>query len=120
MRSAVLQRSCIGDVVTVKNCLETIILTVFNLYFLPAVNVKTAEIFPATFPEKGPDEDLRSAHILTGAPVSKSHGENGKGRPAGAMKHPEFEEKTPLVGLSLWVLGLLLPFHVVCWNSWVM
>ncbi|NXY48241.1 NTAN1 amidohydrolase, partial [Ceuthmochares aereus] len=32
-----------------------------------AVNVKTAEIFPATFPEKGPDEDLRSAHILTGA-----------------------------------------------------
>ncbi|XP_048817160.1 protein N-terminal asparagine amidohydrolase isoform X3 [Lagopus muta] len=32
-----------------------------------AVNVKTAEIFPATFPEKGPDEDLRSAHVLTGA-----------------------------------------------------
>lgn len=40
--------------------------------FLPAVNVKTAEIFPATFPEKGPDEDLRSAHILTGARVSKN------------------------------------------------
>uniref|UniRef100_A0A8U7NF60 N-terminal asparagine amidase n=1 Tax=Corvus moneduloides TaxID=1196302 RepID=A0A8U7NF60_CORMO len=35
-----------------------------------AVNVKTAEIFPATFPEKGPDEDLRSAHVLTGAPLT--------------------------------------------------
>ena len=45
---------------------ETILIK-FKLYFLPAVNVKTAEIFPATFPEKGPDEDLRSAHVLTGA-----------------------------------------------------
>uniref|UniRef100_A0A8D0GJK5 N-terminal asparagine amidase n=1 Tax=Sphenodon punctatus TaxID=8508 RepID=A0A8D0GJK5_SPHPU len=32
-----------------------------------AVNVKTAEIVHATFPHKGPDEDLRSARILTGA-----------------------------------------------------
>lgn len=48
---------------------ETILIK-FKLYFLPAVNVKTAEIFPATFPEKGPDEDLRSAHVLTGARVS--------------------------------------------------
>lgn len=40
------------------------------------MNVKTAEIFPATFPEKGPDEDLRSAHVLTGATVSK----NNRGR----------------------------------------
>uniref|UniRef100_A0A8V0Z666 N-terminal asparagine amidase n=1 Tax=Gallus gallus TaxID=9031 RepID=A0A8V0Z666_CHICK len=39
----------------------------FPIIYGIAVNVKTAEIFPATFPEKGPDEDLRSAHVLTGA-----------------------------------------------------
>ncbi|XP_053219995.1 protein N-terminal asparagine amidohydrolase isoform X1 [Podarcis raffonei] len=32
-----------------------------------AANVKTGEIFHATFPDKGPDVDLRSASILTGA-----------------------------------------------------
>ncbi|XP_075422239.1 protein N-terminal asparagine amidohydrolase [Ascaphus truei] len=31
-----------------------------------AINVKTAEIFKATFEDRGPDEDLRSAHILAG------------------------------------------------------
>ncbi|KAE8579726.1 hypothetical protein XENTR_v10024163 [Xenopus tropicalis] len=31
-----------------------------------AVNVKTAQIFKATFQDRGPDEDLRSAYILTG------------------------------------------------------
>lgn len=76
--SAVLQHNVVGPMVVVKKCLQTINLTVFNLCFLPAVNVKTAEIFPATFPEKGPDEDLRSAHVLTGAPVSKREGENGE------------------------------------------
>nr|XP_054499491.1 protein N-terminal asparagine amidohydrolase isoform X3 [Agelaius phoeniceus] len=40
----------------------------FPIIYGIAVNVKTAEIFPATFPVKGPDEDLRSAHTLTGAP----------------------------------------------------
>ncbi|KAM6080126.1 protein N-terminal asparagine amidohydrolase isoform 2-T2 [Theristicus caerulescens] len=39
-------------------------------FCVTAVNVKTAEIFPATFPEKGPDEDLRSAHVLTGATLT--------------------------------------------------
>ncbi|KAJ7416051.1 RNA polymerase I-specific transcription initiation factor RRN3 [Willisornis vidua] len=42
----------------------------FPIIYGIAVNVKTAEIFPATFPEKGPDEDLRSAHVLTGAPLT--------------------------------------------------
>ncbi|XP_063199871.1 protein N-terminal asparagine amidohydrolase isoform X2 [Chroicocephalus ridibundus] len=42
----------------------------FPIIYGVAVNVKTAEIFPATFPEKGPDEDLRSAHILTGATLT--------------------------------------------------
>ncbi|XP_054856629.1 protein N-terminal asparagine amidohydrolase-like [Eublepharis macularius] len=32
-----------------------------------AANVKTGEIFHAFFPDKGPEEDLRSASILTGA-----------------------------------------------------
>ena len=30
------------------------------------VNVKTGEIFPAMFPDKGPDQALRSARNLTG------------------------------------------------------
>jgi hypothetical protein len=32
----------------------------------PGVNVKTGELFPATFPDKGPDQALRSARHLTG------------------------------------------------------
>lgn len=32
------------------------------------VNVKTGEIFPATFPDKGPDLALRCARQLTGIP----------------------------------------------------
>uniref|UniRef100_A0A670JSG7 N-terminal asparagine amidase n=1 Tax=Podarcis muralis TaxID=64176 RepID=A0A670JSG7_PODMU len=36
-----------------------------------AANVKTGEIFHATFPDKGPDVDLRSASILTGAKVRR-------------------------------------------------
>uniref|UniRef100_A0A8C8SWG8 N-terminal asparagine amidase n=1 Tax=Pelusios castaneus TaxID=367368 RepID=A0A8C8SWG8_9SAUR len=39
----------------------------FPIVYGIAVNVKTAEIFHATFPDKGPDEDLRSAYMLTGA-----------------------------------------------------
>lgn len=36
------------------------------------VNVKTGEIFPATFPDKGPDQALRCARYLTGvSQVSK-------------------------------------------------
>uniref|UniRef100_A0A8C0FI74 N-terminal asparagine amidase n=1 Tax=Bubo bubo TaxID=30461 RepID=A0A8C0FI74_BUBBB len=42
----------------------------FPIIYGIAVNVKTAEIFPATFPEKGPDEDLRSARVLTGAALT--------------------------------------------------
>lgn len=30
------------------------------------LNVKTGEIFPATFPDKGPDQALRCARQLTG------------------------------------------------------
>lgn len=32
------------------------------------VNIKTGEIFPATFPDKGPDQALRCARHLTGQP----------------------------------------------------
>ncbi|XP_007891901.1 protein N-terminal asparagine amidohydrolase isoform X2 [Callorhinchus milii] len=34
-----------------------------------AVDVKTGEIFHATFPEKGPDEDIRSARSFMGGPM---------------------------------------------------
>ncbi|XP_024049956.2 protein N-terminal asparagine amidohydrolase isoform X2 [Terrapene carolina triunguis] len=42
----------------------------FPIIYGIAVNVKTAEIFHATFPDKGPDEDLRSARMLTGSPMT--------------------------------------------------
>ncbi|XP_039346895.1 protein N-terminal asparagine amidohydrolase isoform X2 [Mauremys reevesii] len=42
----------------------------FPIIYGIAVNVKTAEIFHATFPDKGPDKDLRSARMLTGAPMT--------------------------------------------------
>lgn len=32
------------------------------------VNIKTGEIFPATFPDKGPDQPLRSVRHLVGLP----------------------------------------------------
>lgn len=34
-----------------------------------AVNVKTGDLFPATFQDKGPEEDLRSARSFTGGPM---------------------------------------------------
>ncbi|XP_032559620.1 protein N-terminal asparagine amidohydrolase isoform X1 [Chiroxiphia lanceolata] len=87
----------------------------FPIIYGIAVNVKTAEIFPATFPEKGPDEDLRSAHVLTGAPVSKNNtgGETvflSEGETSWD-KYPKSEE-TKSFGSILWVLGLLLLFNV--------
>ncbi|XP_042294342.1 protein N-terminal asparagine amidohydrolase isoform X2 [Sceloporus undulatus] len=36
-------------------------------FCVTGVNVKTGEVFHATFPDRGPAEDLRSASILTGA-----------------------------------------------------
>lgn len=36
------------------------------------VNVKSGEIFPATFPDKGPDQPLRFARHLTGIPQVRS------------------------------------------------
>lgn len=33
------------------------------------VSVKTGEVFPASFPHKGPAEELRSARTFSGGPV---------------------------------------------------
>uniref|UniRef100_F6R4T8 N-terminal asparagine amidase n=1 Tax=Monodelphis domestica TaxID=13616 RepID=F6R4T8_MONDO len=38
-------------------------------FCVTAVNIKTAEIFRASFPERGPEEELRSARSLTGGPM---------------------------------------------------
>lgn len=35
-----------------------------------AVNIRTAEIYRASFPDRGPEEELRAARALTGGPVS--------------------------------------------------
>lgn len=42
------------------------------LNFPAAVNVKTGEIFQATFPDRGPDEDVRAARTFLGGSVSLS------------------------------------------------
>uniref|UniRef100_A0A4X2KR06 N-terminal asparagine amidase n=1 Tax=Vombatus ursinus TaxID=29139 RepID=A0A4X2KR06_VOMUR len=41
----------------------------FPVVYGIAVNIKTAEIFRASFPERGPEEELRSARSLTGGPM---------------------------------------------------
>lgn len=40
------------------------------LLSLAAVNIKTAEIYRASFQDRGPEEELRAARALTGGPVS--------------------------------------------------
>ena len=40
---------------------------ILNKFFWKGFNVKTGEIFHATFPDKGPDMPLRSARQLTGS-----------------------------------------------------
>ncbi|XP_053550338.1 protein N-terminal asparagine amidohydrolase isoform X2 [Bombina bombina] len=42
----------------------------FPIIYGIAVNVKTGEIFKATFQDRGPDEDLRSTYILTGGSMT--------------------------------------------------
>jgi hypothetical protein len=39
---------------------------------LAAVNIKTAEIYRASFQDRGPEEQLRAARALAGGPVSGS------------------------------------------------
>ncbi|KAF6126127.1 N-terminal asparagine amidase [Phyllostomus discolor] len=39
------------------------------LLSLTAVNIKTAEIYRASFQDRGPEEELRAARALTGGPM---------------------------------------------------
>jgi len=43
-----------------------VLVFMYCCYLFSGVNVKTGELFPATFPDKGPDQALRSARHLTG------------------------------------------------------
>ncbi|XP_046660426.1 protein N-terminal asparagine amidohydrolase isoform X2 [Homalodisca vitripennis] len=53
--------ACIGELNTiVRNGVH------WPILYGAGVNVKTGEIFPATFPDKGPEQALRSARHLTG------------------------------------------------------
>ncbi|XP_023102396.1 protein N-terminal asparagine amidohydrolase isoform X3 [Felis catus] len=40
-----------------------------DLFIPTAVNIKTAEIYRASFPDRGPEEELRAARALTGGPM---------------------------------------------------
>ena len=42
----------------------------FPIIYGIAVNIKTAEIYRASFQDRGPEEELRAARALTGGPVS--------------------------------------------------
>ena len=52
---------CVGELCTVRRNA-----TPWPLLYGVGVNVKTGEIFPAQFTDKGPDMDIRMARILTG------------------------------------------------------
>ncbi|XP_006742524.1 protein N-terminal asparagine amidohydrolase [Leptonychotes weddellii] len=41
----------------------------FPVIYGIAVNIKTAEIYRASFPDRGPEEELRAARALTGGPM---------------------------------------------------
>ncbi|XP_040491234.1 protein N-terminal asparagine amidohydrolase isoform X3 [Ursus maritimus] len=41
----------------------------FPIIYGIAVNIKTAEIYRASFPDRGPEEELRAARALTGGPM---------------------------------------------------
>ena len=53
--------ACVGDLNTTMHC--GILWPVIGGI---GINVKTGELFPATFPDKGPDRPLRCARYLTG------------------------------------------------------
>ncbi|XP_039285499.1 protein N-terminal asparagine amidohydrolase [Nilaparvata lugens] len=57
-----LTMACVGELnTTVRNGRQ------WPILFGAGVNVKTGEIFPATFPDKGPEQALRKARNLVGA-----------------------------------------------------
>ncbi|XP_030759714.1 protein N-terminal asparagine amidohydrolase-like [Sitophilus oryzae] len=62
------------------------------------VNVKTGEIFPATFPDKGPESVLRSARNLTGLPEVLDIYDSS----LGLLRIGPFNYK-PLRGVDLWL-----------------
>lgn len=52
---------CLGDLCTLhRNGVP------WPVLYGAAINVKTGDIFPATFTDKGPDLDIRNARTLTG------------------------------------------------------
>ena len=56
-----LTRCCVGEANTVvRNGIH------WPVIYGIGINVKTGEIVPATFPDKGPEQPLRSARHLTG------------------------------------------------------
>ncbi|ENN76949.1 hypothetical protein D910_07082 [Dendroctonus ponderosae] len=62
------------------------------------INIKTGEIFPATFPDKGPESSLRNARYLTGcAEVLDIYDCN-----MGLLRIGPFNYK-PLRGVDLWL-----------------
>ncbi|XP_037951967.1 protein N-terminal asparagine amidohydrolase-like, partial [Teleopsis dalmanni] len=57
-----LTQACVGDLNTiVRGDIN------FPIIYGVGVNINTGEIFPATFPERGPDRQLRDARIFMGA-----------------------------------------------------
>lgn len=64
-----LTQACVGELNTaVRGGIH------WPMIYGAGVNVKTGEIFPATFPDKGPEHALRSARHLTGGQqVKQSH-----------------------------------------------
>lgn len=57
-----LTQACVGDLNTsLRGDIH------FPIIYGVGVNIKTGEIFPATFPDRGPESNLRIARNFTGA-----------------------------------------------------
>lgn len=61
------------------------------------VNVKTGEVFPATFPQKGPAEELRSARTFTGGELAEVYDSSTEQVKIGPCKWP------PSTDMAFWL-----------------
>ncbi len=89
---------CVGDLCTIhRNGIP------WPVVYGAGVNVRTGEIFPATFTDRGPDLDIRNARTLTGGDsVGVSPGSRGGGGGGGPVSQKERgEKKERLARMSL-------------------
>lgn len=66
-----LTQACVGELNTIQRGENN-----WPIIYGVGVNIRTGEIFPASFPDKGPDIPLRQARNFTGGQTVRSCGAN--------------------------------------------